>query len=176
MSPVLAWLLIQQRYRTALAAVFLAGITDWLDGIAARAINAKSTVGAYLDPLADKAMLVTLFLSLGVTRQIPAWLIWLVMGRDAVILGGSAALRYVYGYKRFMPTMWGKVSTFFQIATVLAVLLSASFDAPPLILLKNIGIWSTALFTSISGVQYCVRGIKMTVQARKSLAAGSTHT
>ena len=121
-SPILAWLLLEYRYHDALALIIVAGLTDWFDGYTARRFG-QSSVGVALDPLADKALLVTLFVVLGVMRLIPLWMLGLAVGRDLVILGGALLLRVFRGKQRFLPSTLGKVSTFFQLVLVSLVVL-----------------------------------------------------
>ena len=116
-------------YRAALAMVVLAGVTDWLDGFAARLLKLSGQFGVVFDPLADKVLLVTLFFALGLLGLIPLWMLCLAVGRDLVIVGGAALVRNYRGPRKFRPTLLGKVSTFFQIVLVL---LALSFAAYPL--------------------------------------------
>jgi len=160
-APVLGWLVIEHRFGIALVATLLAGATDWLDGWAARHWNHPTRLGLYLDPLADKAMLVTLFLCCGPAGLIPVWLVWLVMGRDAVILVGSLLVRLIKGPKRFLPLIVGKVCTFFQILSVLMVLIHGIFSYEWLRVLKDLALAETAFFTAISGLAYVRKGIAM---------------
>ena len=125
-SPLLAWLLLRREFRLGLALVAVAGMTDWLDGFLARKLGVTGKVGAVLDPLADKTLLVTLFLALGILRLVPMWMLGLAIGRDLIIVSGSLLLRIFRNRRRFVPTMLGKISTFFQIAFVLLVLDSSS--------------------------------------------------
>lgn len=104
-----------------------AGVTDWIDGYVARRMRATSKAGAYLDPAADKLLLVIAFVSLGLIGLIPGWLIWLVVLRDAVIVVGAALLWSLRGRREFTPLLSGKLSTAFQIFTVLAVLVGTAF-------------------------------------------------
>lgn len=120
-----------------------------------------SRFGAYLDPAADKLLLVITFVSLGVIGLIPAWLIWLVVVRDLVIVIGVALLWFLRGRSEFTPLLSGKLSTAFQIFTVLAVLVGTTFPFKGAGILRDGGIAGTLLFTVISGINYVRRGIKM---------------
>ncbi len=167
-SPFIVWLLVRGRDREALILVLLAGATDWLDGFTARRLGTTGRFGALLDPLADKAMLVTLFLVLGYVRLVPSWLVGIVMGRDLVIVGGSILLRIFRGIRRFVPSIVGKVSTFFQIVLVLLVLTYAAFDSKLLLVLKDTALVLSTIFTSVSWADYVRRGIQMTRRSRVS--------
>jgi cardiolipin synthase (CMP-forming) len=160
-SPILVWLLLQSRFRQALALVFIAGVTDWLDGWTARKLKVSGRAGVVLDPLADKFLLVTLFLTLGFVGLLPAWMVLLGIGRDLVIVTGVVLLRLLRGYRQFLPSTWGKVSTFFQIVLVFLVLTHAAYPYPLLGYLQQLALALTALFTTISGLDYVRRGIKM---------------
>ncbi len=172
-APVLGWLVIEHRFGMALIATLLAGATDWLDGWAARHWSHPTRLGLYLDPLADKAMLVTLFLCCGPAGLIPIWLVSLVMGRDAVILVGALLVRLVKGPKRFLPLVVGKVSTFFQILSVLMVLIHGIFAFEWLRVLKDLALAETAFFTGLSGLAYIRKGIEMAQEAAVETTPGS---
>ena len=160
-SPILAWLLVQGRFQEALGVVFLAGISDFLDGYAARKLGAKGQTGIILDPLADKGMLVTLFVVLGIIGRIPIWMLALVIVRDLVIVVGAILLRVLRGYRKFMPTKMGKVSTFFQIILVGFVLLQAAYPNRVVFFLEELALALTALFTTWSGMDYVKKGCQM---------------
>lgn len=162
LAPVFAWLVVKQRFSTAMLIGIFAGVTDWLDGFAARKLKVRTETGTYLDPAADKTLLVVAFLSLGWARQIPAWLVALVMGRDFVIVVGVVLLWKFRGRTDFPPLLSGKVSTFFQIVTVVLVLLNAVFPSRLLFVLRFLGFVCTAFFTALSGINYIRRGIEMT--------------
>ena len=160
-SPVLAWLLFHSRFRTALVLVLIAGVTDWLDGWTARKFRVSGGIGVVLDPTADKVLLVTLFVTLGLIGLLPIWIIFLGVGRDLMIVTGAVLLRFLRGYRRFLPSLWGKVSTFFQIVLVFLVLTHAAYPYPLLRYLQALALVLTALFTALSGADYIARGIKM---------------
>ena len=161
LAPWLAWLVLQSRYPEALAVVGFAGVTDWLDGYTARRLGAAGKLGVTLDPLADKVLLVTLFIVLGYAAVIPRWLVALVLGRDAVIVAGALLLRFFLNIRHFAPSTLGKVSTFFQIVFVLMALLAAVFDLSVVRWLRTLALILTALFTTLSWIDYVNRGIRM---------------
>lgn len=160
-APLLAWLILQARFAEALVVIVLAGISDWLDGFAARRFGTSGQLGVVLDPLADKILLVTLFIVLTAVRLLPTWLLLLVLGRDVVIVLGALVLRLLRGPQQFLPSLLGKISTFFQIMLVLHVLLYAVFPHEVFSLLRSAAIVLTALFTGLSGVDYIKRGWQM---------------
>lgn len=161
-SPLLAWLLFQSRFREALLLILIAGVTDWLDGWSARKLHVDGKAGVVLDPLADKVLLTTLFVVLGLIGLLPLWMLALGIGRDLVIVTGAFLLRVLRGYRQFLPSIWGKVSTFFQIVLVFLILTHAAYPYSFLGYLANLALWLAALFTIISGTDYVRRGIDMT--------------
>ncbi|MDQ2841403.1 MAG: CDP-alcohol phosphatidyltransferase family protein [Acidobacteriota bacterium] len=169
-SPVVTWLLFQSRFRSALTLVFLAGISDWFDGFAARRLKSSGRIGVILDPLADKILLITLFVALAILGLIPAWMLWLVLGRDLVIVIGALLVRILRGVRKFLPTTVGKVSTFFQIMLILLTLCFAAFPYQLLLWLKYTALALGALFTLLSGLDYVRVGIEFA--RRRRIATG----
>ena len=171
-SPVVAWLLFQSSFRIALLLALLAGISDWLDGFTARKLKLSGKLGIVFDPLADKALLITLFITLGVLQLVPAWMFWLVVGRDLVIVFGALLVRILRGLTKFPPLMVGKVSTFFQIVLIVSVLCLAAFPLTIFLWLKNMALGLTALFTLWSGISYVRLGIAIARRQMPSLGTG----
>ena len=159
---MLALLLVRGQFQAALALVVFAGVTDWLDGFAARRLGVSGKLGVTLDPLADKALLVTLFVVLGVVALLPFWLVALAIGRDLVIVIGALALRTFRNVRQLLPSTLGKVSTFFQIVLVLLVLVDAAFPNEFFRWLRRIALALCALFTALSGIGYVQLGIRLT--------------
>lgn len=168
-SPIVAGLVLQSRFREALGLVLFAGVTDWLDGFAARRLGVGGKLGVILDPLADKVLLVTLFVVLGVAGLVPVWLVLLTIGRDLVIVVGALLLRMFRNVHRFAPSTLGKVSTFFQIVLVLLVLLHAAFPYEFILWLEITAIVLSTVFTTLSGMEYIRLGIRLT--ARRNAGA-----
>src|ERR1700691_4466638 len=100
-----------RRYDAALAILIIAGLTDALDGLLARSLNQKTTLGAYLDPIADKLLLSSSFVVLALNGQIRWWLTILVLGRDVLMLTTAAVILLTAGYRAFPPTFYGKLTT-----------------------------------------------------------------
>lgn len=167
-SPFLVWLVLKADYRAALGLVLVAGLTDWFDGFAARKLGVAGRFGMILDPLADKTMLVTLFVITGVVGLLPGWLVGLVIARDIVIATGALLVRVFRGIRQFPPSLLGKVSTFFQIVLVLLVLVHAAFPNLFFLWLERIALALVTLFTTLSGIGYVRIGIQM---ARRRVAA-----
>ena len=173
-APVVAWLIVSGRFRTAVACVTFAGVTDWFDGLAARKLGSGGSVGAVLDPLADKVMLVTLFFALGYAGLIPLWLLAIVIGRDVVIVIGALLLRLLRNASKFRPSISGKVSTFFQIVYALLTLLNGAWPLTILHWLEMTGLVLTTIFTVISGAGYIRLGIRIARREEPYLAMHSS--
>ena len=134
--PVFVSLLFYQRFLLALSIFVLAGVTDGLDGLLARRFDQKSQLGTILDPIADKLMLVTSFVVLSMRAvfpqplpphlPVPFWVTVAVISRDVFILVGAAAINIVTGFRRFRPSMLGKINTTVQIVAIAAIMFAAS--------------------------------------------------
>jgi len=120
--PLIVWLMIADRYLAATVLFILAGLSDAADGFIAKRFAATSELGAYLDPVADKALLVSVFVTLGLKGALPAWLIVLVVSRDLFIIGGML-LAYVLSNPMAVHPLWvSKVNTVAQIVLIGLVL------------------------------------------------------
>jgi cardiolipin synthase len=159
LTPYLVWLLLNNRIDHALVVFFVAGITDGLDGLIARMFHQKSKLGAYLDPLADKLLLVSSFVLLGHLRLIPSWLVIIAVSRDAVILLGLMTLCFFQIHVEIKPTVLSKMTTLLQLLTVLLVL-STSVVALPAWGLSILFV-STAVLSVASGLHYITVGIRL---------------
>ena len=170
--PVFVSLLIYSRsyafLRHIATVVFiLAVLSDFFDGLAARIRKEKSDFGQILDPLADKLLLFAAFISLYVFRQtlplafkMPLGLVLVVVSRDFIIFLGMVTLNFLKKEVRIVPSPWGKLTTFFQMFTILTLLLD-SFLFP--------WVWKGAVFfTLISGIDYFLRGVKAINGSNKS--------
>ena len=111
-------------YGLALLLFVAAGVSDALDGFLAKRFHWESRLGAALDPLADKLLMVASYLMLGAQGHLPVWLVAVVIGRDLVILLGAATYRLLFGSLEMAPRLPSKANTFVQIALVAGVLLS----------------------------------------------------
>jgi cardiolipin synthase (CMP-forming) len=147
----------QQKYAWALAIFVVAGITDGLDGLLARLLKQKTTLGQYLDPIADKLLLSTMFLMLSITHLIRWPVTILVFSRDIIILIICTLLYATGAIKVFRPTWIGKANTVAQIATVPLVLVSKITEATWAQEAMLWGIGATVALTIISGVHYLWR-------------------
>lgn len=137
--PVFVSFIFYQKFGLALGAFLLAGVTDGLDGLLARRFNQKSQLGAILDPIADKLLLVTSFIVLslkGLGPQplprhfpVPFWVTAAVISRDVFIIVGAAAINMVTGFRSFRPSWLGKINTTVQILAIAAILIAASLPS-----------------------------------------------
>jgi len=158
--PLFLILLTDERYTEALVVFIVAGATDSLDGAIARLTNSHTALGAYIDPLADKLLLVSSFLILTFLGFIPHWLAILVISRDVIILVGFAVLYFITGHSiTVRPTFVGKVSTFFQLLTVTLTLTALHNPAWHFPLLWDATLVFTGGTVTISGFQYLSRAL-----------------
>lgn len=151
--PLFVIMLIYGYSLQAFFVFMIAGITDALDGFIARVFNQRTILGAYLDPIADKLLLVTSYIVLAIIGIIPPWLTVLVISRDIFIMIGLAVLFINHKPLEIRPTILGKVSTFTQITTVVIALAVAQ----PIVLFQPLllwGIYIAAIFTILSGLHY----------------------
>jgi cardiolipin synthase len=157
-APYVFVLLATGQHRAALVWMFCIGATDGLDGYIARRFQATSKFGALLDPVADKVLLSGSFLTLGLIGAIPAWLTWLVLGRDLLILLFAAfVLASSKAPRDLSPSLAGKLSTAFQI---LYVLLVTGFQAGWIpAFFPDLGQWLVLAVTGWSSVDYARRGL-----------------
>ena len=162
--PLLVWLVVSGAVGMALTVFVLAGATDLLDGLVARKLGQRTSLGRFLDPLADKLLMVGALVVLSLENpalevRIPHWLTLSVVGRD-LILGIGALSTYVFsGTKAFPPSMLGKLSTLAQFTTILAVLVD---NVVPWRIPIHAGLFGlTALLAVGSGFQYLVRGVRI---------------
>ena len=158
--PCFLILLEDLRYREALAIFVAAGITDGLDGAIARLTHTKTTLGAFLDPAADKALLVSSFIALGFMHAVPRWLVVLVISRDVLIVLGYFLL-FMLAERRMevRPSVSGKASTALQLLSVTVVLLA--LNDPDLVgrSVEQVIFWATGMVTTVAGLQYMYRGL-----------------
>jgi cardiolipin synthase len=120
--PLIIWLMIADRFLEATVLFIIAGLSDAADGFIAKRFNAASELGAYLDPVADKALLVSVFVTLGFKGALPAWLIVLVVSRDLFIIGGLL-IAYMLSSPMAVRPLWvSKVNTVAQIVLIALVL------------------------------------------------------
>jgi cardiolipin synthase len=147
----------QQKYTWALAIFIVAGITDGLDGLLARVLKQKTTLGQYLDPIADKLLLSTMFLMLSIAHIIRWPVTIMVFSRDIIILIVCTLLYATGTMKVFRPTWFGKANTAAQIVSVPVALIYQITGSDWSRLGKRWSIWATVALTTVSGVHYVWR-------------------
>lgn len=145
--------LARGEFATALLLFAVAGVSDGIDGFLARHFGWQSRLGALLDPLADKLLLVSVYLTLGVQGGLPLWLVALVILRDGVILSGLTAYHRFCGELEMAPTRLSKANTLFQILLIVTVMLSALGMALPEWLHEAL-VLVVASTTLLSGADY----------------------
>ena len=157
--PVILYLLIEGLYGPALALFVLAGISDAVDGAIARFFDQRSDLGVVLDPLADKLLLVSVFIVLGVIEALPAWLVVLAVSRDVVIVAGVVIARLFERPIDVAPLMVSKVNTTAQIllAAFVMALLAGGWQAPGWVL---VGALATGALTVASLVAYAAAWLR----------------
>ena len=145
---------LEDNWQWALALLVLAGLSDALDGWLARILDQRTLLGQYLDPIADKLLLSSLFLVLSIAHKIPWKYTVLVLSRDVCILATSVALYATVGFRDFRPSIFGKINTVCQIGAIFFVVLAQVMITPSVVALKNIFLYATFGFTLLSGIHY----------------------
>lgn len=141
--PLITYLIMSGLMGAAFWLFIAAGISDAVDGYLAKRMNATTDLGRYLDPIADKALLVSIYVTLGAQGHLPMWLVVLVVSRDLLIVGG-ALLSYAAGLDvRIRPLMVSKLNTFGQIGLAALILGQLGFD-------RNIGPWDDVLIYAVA--------------------------
>jgi cardiolipin synthase (CMP-forming) len=125
--PIFLTLIAYQRYRWALLVLVVAGLSDAIDGLLARKLNQRSSLGAYLDPIADKLLLSSSFIILAYKTRIAWWTTIIVISRDILMLTVATVIILISGYRPFPPSILGKLTTFFEIILVFTVVLTAAY-------------------------------------------------
>jgi len=151
--PVIVWLILANQMMLAFILFLVAGVSDGVDGFIAKRFNQETELGAYLDPLADKALLVSIYVALGVLEHLPSWLVILVVSRDVLIIGAVMLSWIMDRPVKMAPVMTSKVNTTAQILLVVFVLADLAFDLH-LAKLHELGVWAVAVFTISSGAIY----------------------
>ena len=158
--PIFLIFLANANYGAAFMLFLAAGVTDAVDGAVARLTNTRSELGAVLDPMADKLLLLSSFVVLGSSGVIPIWLTVLVILRDVIVVLGYGAVFIVdHQWMEVAPSRLGKLSTFFQLFTIGFALMSVARPALPLVTVSEVLQTVTGAVTAVSGIQYVYRGL-----------------
>ena len=155
-TPITLYLILQSAFKPAFILFVAAGVSDAVDGYIAKRWNQTTRLGAFLDPLADKVLLVGVYVALGVVGQLPTWIVILVVFRDVLIVGGVLLLLLVLGTSaRVRPHFVSKANTALQLALAATVLadLAVSIDFGAI---TTVLIYVVSLTTLLSGAVYLV--------------------
>ncbi|MGB9712890.1 MAG: CDP-diacylglycerol--glycerol-3-phosphate 3-phosphatidyltransferase [Dissulfurimicrobium sp.] len=157
--PILIIFLINGRFFEALIVFSLAGVTDALDGLIARMLRQKTKIGAILDPIADKLLLTSSYVTLAVVGRLPNWLAIVIISRDIIIVAGVLILFLLQEDVEIKPTVLGKLTTLSQLGTIFIVLLGQQIGVfAPLVRVSGL---LTAALTVSSGAHYMFLGISL---------------
>ena len=161
LAPLVIRAILNGQHTQALALFALAAVTDVLDGAAARRWGLATKGGAYLDPVADKVLVSGVFLALAGANLVPWWFVAMVLGRDLYILLGASLLMTLTSLRNFPPSVWGKISTFFQIVTATTWMANDVLANRWIDLFAWMVLTISAALTLWSGLHYTWRGIRL---------------
>lgn len=152
-------LMIYEYYGQALAVFLAACTTDALDGLIARLTKTQTELGAYFDPMADKLLIISAFVTLVLLGRLPVWLAITVVSRDVILVLGSIALSLMGHKLSIQPSIIGKATTVLQLSVVTLTMIVITYG-------KGWGLlpalyWTTAAVTVVSGAQYVMRGMRI---------------
>ncbi len=151
--PIVVWALVDLHYSYALLGFFIAGISDLLDGFLARAMKCQTDLGRYLDPLADKVLLIAVYVTLGMQGILPSWLVILVVFRDFLILSGALLVKLFNLSLEIKPLFISKANTLMQLLLVGIILIELSIEQ--IYPTTNVFLFIlTGLITFLSGASY----------------------
>lgn len=154
--PVFIGFLLYERYEYSLAVLLLAGLTDGLDGTIARVANQRTRLGAYLDPVADKLLLTSGFVTLSVLHLAPSWIAIVVVSRDMILMTGTLLARLTESQLDISPTLLGKGTTLVQLSYLILVVVLTSRQMD-LRLIQPL-LYLMVCVTVMSGFHYLYRG------------------
>ncbi len=157
--PVFVILIINRHFGWAAVTFAIAGITDGIDGLVARLTHQRTELGAYLDPIADKLLLSSAFITLAIVDILPNWLAVIVITRDVIILVGFLLMAFTNRRPDIRPSILSKITTVFQISTILIFFITVY--RPGLGWLSSFAIYGTTLFTILSGSHYVYLGTRI---------------
>jgi len=154
--PLTIWLILNDSYATAFWVFVCAGASDALDGFIAKRFDCRTQLGALLDPVADKALLGSVYLALGIAGLLPNWLVILVVFRDVLIIGGYMLIQTTAVPRQFDPLYISKINTLMQLTLVAFVLARLGLDFSDGEVTRFL-VAATAVTTVLSGLSYLVR-------------------
>ena len=174
--PFIVIHLVDGHYLWALVLFVVAGFSDGLDGLLARRLHQQTLLGQYLDPIADKLLLSTLFLVLSILHKIPWKYTVLVFSRDISILAASAVLFAIAGLRDFRPSIFGKANTFSQISALFFVLLLQVKPVNWILIAQKVFLRATFFFTIISAFHYVILVQQRLREHTQALPSGPTRS
>lgn len=151
-APVV-WLMLEGRFEQAIVLFFVAGFSDGLDGWLAKRFDWHTRLGGILDPVADKLLVASAFITLVYTGHVPLWLAAMVVLRDVIIVGGATAYNFLVGPVEGEPTRVSKLNTALELLYVLLVLSRAAFEWPPATTVTVLGA-GVLVTVVVSGIDY----------------------
>jgi cardiolipin synthase len=157
LTPFIALAILHNNYGQALWLCFFAGLSDFIDGRLARRLNSITRLGAYLDPAADKLLVATVYVCLGLAGQLSWWTVGVVLGRDVLIIGMVSWGFLFTAIREFPPSIWGKLSTALQILAALMVMGAANGLPVP----RDPVVWAMMAATAWSGIHYAWHGLAL---------------
>lgn len=155
--PVVIWMFLTDRMAAAFWLFVAAGVSDAIDGYLAKKLKARSVLGSYLDPLADKLLLIAVFLLLGRGDYVPVWLVVLIVARDAALLGVSSLVVSKDRKTAMRPLLVSKLNTTLQIVLAGLVLARLGLGFPDIGTGHDVLVYAVAVTTTISGIAYLWR-------------------
>lgn len=162
-TPIAVWLILEGRLMAAFWVFVAAGLSDAVDGFIAKQFDMETELGKFLDPLADKALLVSVYISLGLGGYLPTWLVIMVVFRDVMIVGGAMLFETMTHSLTMQPLMISKVNTTLQIVLAAGVMANAGygieFDGG-----MDVLVILTAMATVASGLTYAVVWVRRWAQ------------
>jgi cardiolipin synthase len=158
--PLFVTSVVYNRYDYALFLFVVAAFTDMFDGLIARMKSQKTLFGSFLDPMADKFLLVTSFILFSMYGKTPKWLTITIISRDLIVVTGWIILYLITHSAKVEPSLLGKTAITSQLVLICYILLDTNLPSLPH--LHPYLIWVTAVFTALSGLHYIYRGLKQT--------------
>ena len=166
--PVIVWLIIEAHWQAAFGLFLVAAVSDALDGAIARRFRRQTTLGTYLDPLADKALLVAVYVTLAAVDRLASWLAILVVSRDVLIVGGVLVAQRFTVRLDIHPSLLSKANTVMQILLAGTVLAAIALGLQALQALAGPLAWLVAATTLASGAAYGVLWMRRMSQAEEA--------
>ena len=162
--PAFVILTVYGYFGWALIVFAIAGLTDLLDGLIARMFRSRTSLGAWLDPVADKLLIVSTFIvltlpGLGLVNKLPVWLTILIISRDILIVGTVALINLAIGRREFRPSIYGKIATATYIVTCVIIMYFNYLQRPSAFV--TLGIYASAVITLVSGFHYVFYATKI---------------